>query len=358
MKNEETQRLLGNGSNAAKGIPTDSKTTKRKKGYSVVRLSTALGTFALSLLGVYFFAGRGGKINNNVVNNNIRSSSGKEIVHYCIDVGYKWERAKKKYPACIKGECPDNYPDNKRGVCVKKVEYCNEAAKGRLCIKDRKRALEDTTTMCPVIKSGICETTGTQNDVLPYLNHQEVIPGKIYYGLEFKDNHYQGITSVPHDPPKVGIQDRCLWGFGKSVGRCIRHGNVVDPDDYRCPSTQRKIVAAWQECAKLCNDQPDCHTFTVKTQAQFGHRDYHCYFHKSYECKSNHAGIDNYAKHDVKDDDLGVWGGICRTRSGRTNDYACTNTPHPCGMCSNKQLCCRNGGAFDFSCPNCGNGRI
>ena len=164
------------------------------------------------------------------------------------------------------------------------------------------------------MERGICETTGTPNDVLPYLNHKEIIPGQIYYGLDFNDHSFEGRTYTPHN-------GSCRWGKGSIVGQCKRNGN--------CPSTQKKIVQAWQECAKLCNDAPKCHTFTVRTQAYWNTRYFYCYFHKSYECKSNHAGIDNYAAHNVKDDNLGVWSGICRTRSGRSNDYACTNTPIP-----------------------------
>ena len=127
------------------------------------------------------------------------------------------------------------------------------------------------------------------------------------------------------------VNDHCEWGDGRSVGRCIRHEDLPKHDDVHCPSTQRQIVNARQQCVELCNDQPDCHTFSVKTQALLGHRDFPCYFHKSYECKS--AGIDNYVHHDdIRDtryDNLGVWSGICRTRSGRTDDYACSTTPHP-----------------------------
>ena len=99
MKNEEAQRLLGNGSNtAAKDLPTtDSKTTTTKKGY--MRLSVAFGTCAVLLLGVVFCADRGGggggsgKINTNIVHNTIRSS-GKDTnceisPCYCTkDAGY------------------------------------------------------------------------------------------------------------------------------------------------------------------------------------------------------------------------------------------------------------------------------
>ena len=294
MKDEEAQRLLGNGSNnfaAANDITNDSKKTTKKKGYSVVRLSMAFGTFAFLLLGVVFFADRGGKINNNIVKNIIRS--GKEKLHYCVQGVMK---------ECIEGECPDDYPD---------------------------------------IKRGICETTGSYNDVLPYLDHRKIIPGKIYYGLDFTDDIYAGYTYTPHnasnpDPKYVDYIDylpSCEWGNGKIVGSCVKNR---DGRLKRCPSPARQIVQAWQRCAERCNDQPECHTFTVRTQSyRHGghHHPFHCYFHKSYECKSNHAGIDNYKIHRniqySKDDDLGVWGGICRTRSGRTKDYACTNTPHP-----------------------------
>ena len=166
----------------------------------------------------------------------------------------------------------------------------------------------------PDIKPGICETKG---DVLPYLNHQRIIPGKIYYGLDFTNGIYKGTTWTPHNPSKAGRnRDKCSWGDGKSVGRCIleRTGNVPHGDK-RCPSTLRQIVDAWQQCAILCNDQPECHTFTVKTQALLGHRDFHCYFHKSYKCQkknNQYAGIDNYVKREdirnAKYDDLGVWG--------------------------------------------------
>ena len=183
----------------------------------------------------------------------------------------------------------------------------------------------------------MCETTGTYNNVLPYLDHRKVIPGKIYYGLDFDDRSYPGHTINSHlvypdkekDSP-LKTDRTCLVGKGQNVGIC----HLVGDRGYNfCPSTQRHIVHAWQRCAELCNDQPECHTFTVSTNRVFNHFDFICYFHKSYECKSNHAGIDNYKIHTnilyAKDDDLGVWGGICRTRSGRTKDYACTNTPHP-----------------------------
>jgi len=230
--------------------------------------------------------GGGGKINTNIVHNTIRSS-GQEKLEYCVETD---------------------------------------------------KAPEDYTHQRPAdMKRGICDTSGIYDHVLPYLNHQQVIPGKIYYGLDFTDSSYKGMTYTPHDPPMDGAvkNNHCFWGDGRSVGRCIRNGNLPKHDDVHCPLTQRHIVNAWQQCAELCNDQPECHTFTVKTQALLGHRDFHCYFHKSYECNSNHAGIDNTVHQgsghirDTKYDNLGVWSGICRTRSGRTNDYACTNTPHP-----------------------------
>ena len=87
MKDEEAQRLLGNGSNnfaAANDITTDSKKTTKKKGYSSgVRLSMAFGTFAFLLLGVVLFAGRGGKINTNIVHNIIRSGKEELICKPC-----------------------------------------------------------------------------------------------------------------------------------------------------------------------------------------------------------------------------------------------------------------------------------
>ena len=85
MKDEEAQRLLGNSSNNdAKDLPTDSKTTTKKKGYSsVVRLPMAFGTFAFLLLGVVLFAGRGGKINTNIVHNIIRSGKEELICKPC-----------------------------------------------------------------------------------------------------------------------------------------------------------------------------------------------------------------------------------------------------------------------------------
>ena len=193
------------------------------------------------------------------------------------------------------------------------------------------------------MKRGICDTSGIYDHVLPYLNHKEVIPGKIYYGLDFTDSSHLLPTYTHHYPPHAGKPflgySPCDWGDGKSVGRCMWGMAKVDDGstDVLCPSPQRQIVHAWQRCAERCNDQPECHTFTVRTNWHGGrstlHRPFRCYFHKSYECKSNHAGIDNYKIHTnilyAKDDDLGVWGGICRTRSGRTKDYACTNTPHP-----------------------------
>jgi len=242
MKNEEAQRLLGNGSNtAAKDLPTtDSKTTTTKKGY--MRLSVALGTCAVLLLGVVFCADRGGgggKINTNIVHNTIRSY-GQEKQEYCLS---------------LEGQYTDQRPAN--------------------------------------MKRGMCDTSGTSNDVLPYLNHQQIIPGKIYYGLDFTDSSYRGTTYTPHNPPMAGTLNNtpCFWGHGRSVGRCIRNGDLPKHDDVHCPSTQRQIVHAWQECAELCNDEPECHTFTVKTQALLGHRDFHCYFHRSYECKKREQKI-------------------------------------------------------------------
>ena len=90
------------------------KTTK-KKGCCVVRVSTAFGNFALLLLGVVIFADRGGKINNNIVNNNILSS-GKEILYYCLDNVWETEQ-------CSKGEEFPDYPDIKRGICETTGSY-------------------------------------------------------------------------------------------------------------------------------------------------------------------------------------------------------------------------------------------
>ena len=286
MKNEEAQRLLGNGSsnNAAKDLRMDSKTTTTTtKGYSSgVRLSVAFGTCAFLLLGVVFFADRGGgKINTNIVHNTIRSGT-------------------KKY--------------------------------GKYCTEDGHR--EDSPP--PDMKRGNCETKGA---ALPYLDHREIIPGRIYYGLDFTDGSYDGMTYTPHYPKKAGqnfLSTPCNWGSGISVGRCMLSGDITGTGDVLCPSKQRQIVHAWQKCAELCNDQSDCHTFTVKTQALFAHRDFHCYFHKSYKCQkknNQYAGIDNYVKREdirnAKYDDLGVWGGICRTSIGNTWNYACSKTPHP-----------------------------
>ena len=119
------------------------------------------------------------------------------------------------------------------------------------------------------------------------------------------------------------------------MGRCIRQGNLPQPDDVHCPSTQRHIVNAWQQCAELCNDQPECHTFTVKTQALLGHRDFHCYFHNWYECKKENkksVGIDNYVHHeDIRDDkydNLGVWSGICRMHAVKLQSHVETVLIH------------------------------
>ena len=300
MKDEEAQRLLGNSSNNdAKDLPTDSKTTTKKKGYSsVVRLPMAFGTFAFLLLGVVFFADRG-KIHNTIVNNDTNMN-------------------------VIKPE-------------------------------------EDKCYYNPDFKPGICETKGSDHDVLQFTNHQKIIPGKIYYGLDFTDDsiarHY-GITYSPHYFPKAGSP--CEWGDGKSVGRCIRNGKPPD-DDVRCPSKKKHIVEAWQRCAILCNDAKYCLTFTVKLHALFGHYDFNCYFHGKYVCEKNDdnqsVGIDHYVP---QLDHEGVWSGICRTISGRTSDYACSKTPIPkkgaCRNCDNSQPCCDDGGGFDFSCPGCRNG--
>ena len=269
--------------------------TKKKKGYSIVRVSTAFGTFAFLLLGVVLFADWGGKINTNIVNSN-NLSSGKKKLQYCSSNAEVLE--------CYEGgNCP-GYLTN--------------------------------------IKRGMCETTGTYNDVLPYLNHQKVIPGKIYYGLDFTDRSYEGVTYTPHYEMMVGLyaNNPCIWGHDDTIGQCSHEAIYYD----KCPSPRRHIVRAWQQCAELCNDQHYCHTFTVHTNTNYvsdiysaeSPIDYDCFLHMAYECKKENnksAGIKNYKfQEDVrkaKHDDLGVWSGICRTISGRTNDYACTNTPHP-----------------------------
>jgi len=295
-----------------------------------VRLAVALGTCAFVVLGVVFCADRGGgggNINTNLVHNTIRSSGQKNL---------------------------DGY------------DYCTKHSE----ITDQRPA---------DMKRGMCDTSGIYDHVLPFLHYQQVIPGKIYYGLDFTDSSYKGMTYTAHYPPGSGVGNGnggapCNWGDGRSVGRCIRNGDNSQPKDVHCPSTQRHIVNAWQQCAELCNDQPECHTFTVKTQALLGHRDFHCYFHKSYECKKENkksVGIDNYVHRgtwasDAKYDNLGVWGGICRTLSGRTNDYACSNTPipHPtptpdCQLCGDhKSHCCEllpasKSYTWNFHCPGC-----
>ena len=192
-------------------------------------------------------------------------------------------------------------------------------------------------------KKGICETTGTYNDVLPFLDHQKVIPGQIYYGLDF-DEHRSYVTWIS--------------------GCWLAHVDVSISGDNVCPSPQRQIVHAWQQCAKLCNDEPDCSTFSVHTDETTDSTNYHCYFHKSYTCQKNDnkqsVGIGNYEKRgkDMRDatyDDLGVWSGICRTISGRTNDYACTNTPvDDCHLCRDqKNHCCHFNAGWNYHCPGC-----
>ena len=113
----------------------------------------------------------------------------------------------------------------------------------------------------------------------------------------------------------------------------------ANSSDNVCPSPRRQIVHAWQRCAELCNDEPHCSTFSVSTDQSDLHNerlDYYCFFHRTYKCRKENnksVGIDNYVKReDIRNanyDDLGVWSGICRTLSGRTNDYACSNTPIP-----------------------------
>ena len=220
-----------------------------------------------------------------------------------------------------------------------KLPYCdaNDRGKARICHKGDEEKPEKCPGYPTDMQRGMCDTSGIYDHVLPFLNHQEVIPGRIYYGLDFKDDPYKdnGMTYTPHDPPMSGPQEgiECFWGGGKSVGRCIRDGYKPKHADVFCPSTQRHIVDGWQRCAEMCNDQPDCHTFTVSTNRVLNHLDFKCHFYKSYECQSNPAGIKNYVKReDIREDKydtLGVWSGICRTRSGRTSDYACTKTPIP-----------------------------
>ena len=233
-----------------KDLPTtDSKTTATKKGYSVVRLSVAFGTCAVVLLGVVVFCvdrgGGGDTINTNIVHNTSRSS-GKEKLEYCALVN----EDKGKARICHKGDegeedkCP-GYPTD--------------------------------------MQRGMCDTSGTYDHVLPFLNHQEVIPGRIYYGLDLKDDAYKHneMTYTPHNPPMSGrldFSDMCKWGAGKSVGRCIRDGYKPKSADVFCPSTQRLIVDGWQRCAELCNDQQDCLTFTVSTRRVLNHLDFHCFF--------------------------------------------------------------------------------
>ena len=223
------------------------------------------------------------------------------------------------------------------------------------------------------MKRGMCKTEGTSNDVLPFFDHQQIIPGRIYYGLDFTDRSYSGTTCTPHpylDPDPISDHLPCQWGGGKKFGRCVSNGKAHG-DDVQCPSTQRQIVHAWQQCAEFCNDQEDCHTFTVKTSKPYSTSNYlnfDCYFHKSYGCisKNNqYAGIDNYENQNTYQqwgndqagyDDLGVWSGICRTRYN-SKVYACSNTPIPkCGQCANYRRtveCCNDGGAFDRNCLGC-----
>ena len=377
---------------------------KKKGSSSVVRVSTVFGAFALSLLGVYLFAGLGGKINTNV-NDNILSSSGKEKLHTTgkwIDIGDT--KAVEKNNGPNNGGPTDRIPfgdqcfltdndsvyhrdgnnnggDSKRAACAIPPDGFGYGVCGWNYYKQHfvcQSSWVESQPGCyesgsfptyPFIKSGICDTSGNYNDVLPYLNHKEVIPGKIYYGLEFKDDLYKGKTYNSHRLPRAKYHDPCAWGDGKAVGRCILHGpnHQPQPEDYHCPSTLKQITDAWQQCAILCNDEPECHTFTVKTQALLGHRDYHCYFHKAYACKPGHAGIDKYVKQgDVRDDEfenLGVWSGICRTHSGGTSHYACTNTPIPtskpptppveCRLCGDKKNHCCDSYGWNFHCPGC-----
>ena len=54
----------------------------------------------------------------------------------------------------------------------------------------------------PQFKPGMCDTSGIYEHVLPFMNHQQIIPGKIYYGLDFTDRSYSGVIYHRHKPPK------------------------------------------------------------------------------------------------------------------------------------------------------------
>ena len=212
---------------------------------------------------------------------------------------------------------------------------------------------------------GLCLEDGDYTDVVPYKHHKKVLPGAIYNGLDFTDDSFRG---------SIEYQDcgkSYYYGDGRPVGDCMRHEDSAN--NHTCPQPQTHIVEGWKLCAKYCNDDPDCYTFTVHARADLGRRDYACYFHKSYSCQSGGAGgIANYvAPSCAGKDNCGVWSGICRTASGsRPENYACTDTPPPipkpgelcisknfksCRACGDGSCCCKGGTKnepmhFSFHC--------
>jgi len=107
---------------------------------------------------------------------------------------------------------------------------------------------------------GFCLEDGNYTDVVPYKHHKKVLPGAIYNGLDFTDDSFKGSIKYK-DCFKSWESQTCEdFGDGKPLGYCPQHG------DYACLRPQTHIVEGWKLCAKYCNDDPDCYTFTLHTQ--------------------------------------------------------------------------------------------
>ena len=151
---------------------------------------------------------------------------------------------------------------------------------------------------------GLCQTTGNYNDVVEFHDQRHVIPGKIYHGLDFRKKHsWKGV-----------------------VGKCTVISVWLPAGTCTKPLTH--ITEAWQKCAKHCNDNKSCKTFSVHlhnwSDDKGDYNDYKCFLHDDYDCSDDvhYPMLSNIENTCAGENDCYVWSGICRPKK-EGSTYAC-----------------------------------
>merc|ERR1712238_99438 len=160
---------------------------------------------------------------------------------------------------------------------------------------------------------GQCQTTGTYSSVIEYTNGHSIGYKQTYIGLSFNSHSYSHQTFVP---------DHCNWDNSKYHGnQCPESEGVVAAGHGGHPY---KIVQAWQQCAKACNMDKRCLTYTAKIEFHGtrvfhdnAHFSYMCYLHDHYTCGKNGSGIAaselEFGRDRSKDySTQRFWSGLCR----------------------------------------------